>query len=88
VIRVLRKEILRKEMAAGKNEVGKYIMMGIIAFVFVYSAMRTAASNARYYDKRGRYPRSAFKKKSKGVKGIKCKKRMSRGPYLLNRFSS
>jgi hypothetical protein len=69
-------------MAAVKNDVGKYITLGIIAFVFVFSAMRTATSNAKYYAKRGRYPRSAFKKKSKGVKGIKSKKRMSRGPYM------
>jgi hypothetical protein len=69
-------------MAILKNDVGKYITLGIIAFVFVFSAMRTATSNAKYYARRGRYPKSAFKKKSKGIKGIKSKKRMSRGPYM------
>ena len=64
-----------------KND-GKYIFFGIAVFVFVIAAMSTLASNSRYYARRGRYPKSPFRRKGKGVKSIRSKKRFSRGPYL------
>jgi hypothetical protein len=64
-----------------KND-GKYIFFGIAVFVFVIAAMSTFASNSRYYAKKGRYPKSPFRKKSKGVRSIRSKKKFSKGPYL------